>query len=452
MGRDLEARGDHLRVLELDENHLPNLLALGRLLIHAGQKKAARIVYEKALGQRPEGLVDQITLGSIALRLDDLEAARKHYELALAIDPEIPEAHGGMYYTLVRLGLPAEAADHAQRAFGKKNLFIRPYYGEGPSIPIVLFVSSTGGNTPIDKLLDPFIYQIYEVVADFFDPSTPLPEHRFVFNGIGDVEAATSALQAAQNLIAGTSAPVLNPPAAVLATSRCENASRMAKLPGVVTARTKLFPYAVLAGAKGPAALECDGFSFPLLLRVPGFHMGDHFIDVPNASELAKSVAGLPGTGRPDATLIAIEYLDAQASDGYVRKYRAMFVDGQIYPLHLAISPNWKIHYFSADMAERPDHRAEEERFLTNMAEFVGPKAMAGLEAIERTLGLDYGGIDFGIGAEGDILLFEANATMVVEQPSDDPRWDYRRTAVSRIHNAVAEMLMKQAVREFAAA
>jgi hypothetical protein len=119
-----------------------------------------------------------------------------------------------------------------------------------------------------------------------------------------------------------------------------------------------------------------------------------------------------------------------------------MFVDGEMYPLHLAISPNWKIHYFSADMAERPDHREEEERFLTNMADVLGEKAMRGLRAIQETLGLDYGGIDFGLSLEGEVLLFETNATMVVEPPPPDERWNYRRAGVARIHAAVREMLL----------
>jgi hypothetical protein len=122
-----------------------------------------------------------------------------------------------------------------------------------------------------------------------------------------------------------------------------------------------------------------------------------------------------------------------------------MFVDGRLYPLHLAISPNWKIHYFSADMKDRPDHRAEEAQFLTDMQSVLGEKAMAALERVQTALGLDYGGIDFGLNRQGEILLFEANATMVVEQPDDDPRWDYRRAAVARIHAGVREMLMRNA-------
>jgi hypothetical protein len=55
---------------------------------------------------------------------------------------------------------------------------------------------------------------------------------------------------------------------------------------------------------------------------------------------------------------------------------------------------------------------------------------------------LDYGGIDFALSQNGEILLFEANATMVVEQPDGDPRWDYRREAVERIHAAVRDLLL----------
>lgn len=446
LGRSLEARSDHLRVLELDESHRTNLLELGRLLVNTGQRNAARVVYAKAVEHYPNDIVARINYGSSILALDDPASAREQYEAALNIDPDLPEAHGGMYYALSRLGERNAAAVHQRKAFGSKNLFQSVYRGNASPIPIILLVSSTGGNTPIEKLLDETVFQTYVIVADFYDARTPLPEHQLIFNGICDVEVASEALFAADSLLTSSSAPVLNRPAAVLATSRCENALRMADLTGVRTAKTMLYPYALLAGAEGLAALQNDGFQFPVLLRVPGFHMGDHFIEVADASSLSAQVATLPGAGIADANLLAIEYLDARGKDGCARKYRAIFVDGEIYPLHLAISPNWKIHYFSADMADRPDHREEEAIFLGDMPSFLGEQAMAGLRAVHDKLGLDYGGIDFGLSPQGDILLFETNAAMVVQQPDPDPRWDYRRTAVERIHTAVRTMLMNNLV------
>ena len=291
--------------------------------------------------------------------------------------------------------------------------------------------------------MDDTVFQTWVVVADFYDPQTPLPHHQLIFNGIGDVEVAAEALVSAKSILCSVSTPVLNVPDAVLSTGRSENANRLARISGVRTARTKAYPHALLAGEQGLAALEGDGFTFPLLLRLPGFHMGQHFIQVDDPTALAREVHALPRLGRNDAEILAMEYLDARGMDGCARKYRVMFVDGELYPLHLAISPNWKVHYFSADMADRPDHRAEEAHFLANMPAVLGAPAMTALACIQGTLGLDYGGIDFGLSAQGEVLLFEANATMVVEQPAPGEQWDYRRTAVEHIHFAVRKMILK---------
>jgi hypothetical protein len=118
-----------------------------------------------------------------------------------------------------------------------------------------------------------------------------------------------------------------------------------------------------------------------------------------------------------------------------------MMVDGKLYPLHAAVSSNWKIHYFSAEMADNPEHRAEDAAFLDDLPGVIGPRAMAALEKIQSVLGLDYGGIDFGLSESGEVLLFEANATMVVLIPDEGAKWDYRRPAVEAIYKAVWTML-----------
>ena len=79
------------------------------------------------------------------------------------------------------------------------------------------------------------------------------------------------------------------------------------------------------------------------------------------------------------------------------------------------------------------------------MTKAIGAKAMAALERIAGVLGLDYAGIDFGIGPGGEVLLFEANATMVVNPPDPDARWAYRRPAVATILDAVGAMLRQRA-------
>jgi len=186
-------------------------------------------------------------------------------------------------------------------------------------------------------------------------------------------------------------------------------------------------------------ALGERGFTFPLLLRSPGHHAGDHFARVETADALAGIAASLPGRD-----LLAIEFLDARGADGDVRKYRVICVDGRLYPVHLAIAPQWKVHYFSAEMAERSDHRAEETAFLEDMPAVVGERGMRALAAICATMELDYAGVDFGLSSEGTILVFEANATMAVYH-SEPGAWGARRRAAEGVIGAVRAMLVERA-------
>jgi len=250
------------------------------------------------------------------------------------------------------------------------------------------------------------------------------------------------ALKAAARLVTRTSAPVINDPRAVMETGRIENARRLRALQGVVTPRTLAMARRVLAGPEGTASIASHGLAFPLLLRSPGYHTGRNFVLVEAADGLAAAAASLPGDD-----LLAIEYLDARGEDGNARKYRVMMIDGAIYPSHLAISANWKVHYFTSDMADHPEHRREETDFLRDMPATLGSKAMTGLERIRDCLGLDYAGVDFGLGPDGDLLLFEANATMVIAPPAADERWAYRRDAIGKIRDAVVAMILRKSNR-----
>ncbi len=223
-------------------------------------------------------------------------------------------------------------------------------------------------------------------------------------------------------------------------TGRIGNAERLAALPGVITPKTLPAARDILAGPDGADWIAASGFAFPLLLRSPGYHTGRNFVLVGTAAELCAAAAGLPGS-----ELLVIEYLDARGKDGSARKYRVMMIDRKIYPLHLAISRNWKVHYFTSDMADQPDHRAEEAEFLADMPLVLGDKAMAALNGICEALSLDYAGVDFGLSADGDILLFEANATMVIAAPDPDLRWAYRHSAIARVTGAVVAMIRERA-------
>ncbi len=442
LGRTLDARNAYLDVLSRAPAHRLALNNLGALLHATGYRTAARTAFREAAARHPDDPMSQVNLANALYENGEFEQARERYEMALKSAPDYPEAHQGLSYVLAELGDAERAAWHRQKGFEHRAVVTLPYRGEGPPISVLQLVSALGGNIPTRNFLDDRVFETTVVVAEFFDRSRTLPRHQVIFNAIGDADLSGKALAAAQALVASSGAALLNAPAAVLATGRADNAQRLARIPGVIAPAIVTLPREILGSPDAGALLARHGLTFPLLVRTPGFHTGRHFVLIDRAGALPDAIAGLPG---PE--LNAMQYLDSRGADGKVRKYRVMLIDGRLYPLHLAISSNWKIHYFTAEMADRAEHRAEDAEFLENMASVLGPRAMTALEQIQHTLALDYAGVDFGLSPTGDILLFEANATMVVNPPEPNERWSYRRPAVERIFAAIRSMLLKKAER-----
>jgi glutathione synthase/RimK-type ligase-like ATP-grasp enzyme len=430
---DEAAKQAYLNILRADPTHPAALNELGTLALSGGFRTAARSAYLQAVRHHPRDKIVRVNLANLLREEHDLAAARLHYQAALAIDPEFPEAHQGMAGVLNELGLEG-AEQHRQKGFPGHAVVAKPYRGTGIGVPLLLLVSARGGNIPTQLWISDRRFAVTAVYAEFHDPALPLPAHALIVNAVGDADLCDIALARAEEIVARSAAPVINSPARVRLTGRAENARRLAAVEGLITPKIRALSRA--------AILANDDLVFPLLLRRPGFHTGRHFVRVEDRDALAPAIAALAAE-----ELLLIQYLDARGPDGMARKYRVMFIDGAAYPLHLAISTDWKVHYFSAGMAGNAAHRDEERRFLEDMPAVLGPAAMAALARIHGILGLEYGGIDFALAADGSVLLFEANATMVVFPPNPEAIWDYRRSAIDRILKAAAQMLLRHAER-----
>ena len=483
---DPAARDAYIAVLARDDAHVAALANLGALLLKTGYRSAARTVYAQAVEQHPRAPAAHVNLANLLAAAEEPEAAERHFRAALALDPAFPEAHKGLAELLSARGDAAGARPHREAAFADRPVLVLPYRGSGRPVRVLVLASTLGAGVPIARHLDDRVFHTSVAYVEAFDPTRPLPPHDLVFNAIGDADLCGPALGLAERLLASAlpakvgpvwrrgsapakkrrslsrfmrtssgalpakvgpvwrrgsapakksswiRAPVINPPARVVPTGRAENARRLGALPGVVTPRMVRLPRERLTAE----ALAALGFGFPLLLRAPGFHTGRFFEKVDGPEHLAEAAARIPGDD-----LTAIEFLDARSADGKIRKYRAMMIGGALLPVHAAVSGQWKIHYFSAEMADHPQHRAEDEAFLADMAGVLGPRAMAALEAVRDALGLDYAGADFSLSPQGELILFEANATMVINPPDADPRWDYRRPYVQTVLDAIQRLL-----------
>jgi glutathione synthase/RimK-type ligase-like ATP-grasp enzyme len=435
LGRTDEARQGYLAVLALDPTHFGALNDLGTLLYATDFRSAARLVYAEAVRSHPDNPVARINLANALLANEDVDEARLHYEAALRLAPDHPDAHQGLANLLQQLG-DADAAElHRRQSYGGRGVLRTPYLGSGEPCRVLILASAAGGNVPTRFILDPALFETATLAVEACSPDTALPEHHVVFNAVGDADLSPAALVAAERILASTSAPVVNPPARVMKTGRAASARRLAGLHGVKAPKVEKV-------RREDVTARAAEIGFPLLLRSPGYHTGQHFTKVDHPDALPGALAGLPGR-----ELLLIQYLDARDATGRSRKYRVMMIGGDLFPMHLAVSEDWKVHYFTSAMAEQPAYRAEEQAFLADMAAVVGPAAMSALEAICDCLALDYAGVDFGLAADGAVLLFEANATMVVNPPAPDSIWDYRRAPTLRILEAARNLVLARGGR-----
>ena len=431
-GQDEPAKRAYIELLKIDPSHFAALNELGTLALSTGHRSAAETAYTQAVRCHPDNPVGRVNLGNVLFESGDLAGARDQYQAAVDVRGDLAEAHQGLARALEQMGRAAAAKPHWQLGFAGHAVVKQRYRGNGNAIPALLLVSTKPGNIPTRLILDDRIFETSAIYAEFYDPAEPLPAHAVVFNSIGDADLCETGLRRAQKLLSHTRAPVLNLPKRVLLTGRAQNAQRLGRLANVVAPLIQRF---------SRESFPCiSNLKFPLLLRAPGFHTGQHFVRVETQAEFKDALDRLPGE-----EILAIEYLNARGPDGLARKYRVAMIDGALYPLHLAVSSDWKVHYFTANMAEDQRLRDEEAKFLADMPGVLGLRGMSALGRIASTLGLDYAGIDFALREDGDLLLFECNANMAIVPPNANPMWDYRRPAIGRVVDAAKEMILARA-------
>lgn len=429
LGRNDEARDAYIAVIKRDGAHLGALSNLGTLLYNAGYRSAARLTYAEALKHHPSDVPTLVNLGNAMLESSDYDAAEQYYERALALDTNCAPARQGLSHTLERLGKYDEAEEQRRLGFSQCPLNVAAFRGEGAPVSLLLLGSALRGNVPVADALDDRTFMTITLFVDYYDPALPLPPHDVIVNSIGDADLCESSLAAAETLMRAAGEPVVNPPERVRGTGRVAMAQRLAGIDGLIVPRIREHRRDELD--------EID--RFPVLLRPPGFHTGEFFEMAASREELASIAATLPGD-----RVLAIELLDARGADGMYRKYRVLSIGGRLYPVHLARSSKWKVHYFSADQVRTPQAIAEEEAFLRDPRAAIGERAWKAIETASTRIDLDYFGIDFALDPEGNALFFEANATMRAVIPLPDGTNDARRRAAIAANGAFKALVLER--------
>ena len=431
LGRTEAAKLAYIETLRSDPTNAEALNNLGTLLFNSGYRSAARLTYQELIKHHPQHVMGLVNLANAEFEAGHLDVAAALYEVAIAIEPDTALAHQGLSYVHARLGNHEAAEAHREIGFRLAPVLLSPYRGNGVPVGVLLLLAPQRANIATDLILDDTTFLVAKVFPEYYDEALPLPPHDVVFNAIGDAELSGKALQAAERMVKSSGAHVINAPESVRHSSRLEIAARLRGIEGIVAPRIELV---------ARENVERLRMTMPFLLRTPGFHTGEHFERIDSSESLAAALRDLPGN-----ELLAIEFLDARAADGAARKYRVLFIDGVPYPLHLARSTHWKVHYYTADLVLEPEAVAEEERFLTDMPGALGTRAMRALEAVRDELRLEYFGVDFALDRDGSVLLFEANATMKVVPPAARDASTVRHAAAKAALAASRALVLRRA-------
>lgn len=409
------------RVNELWPGRAGIRAARARCLAEADRLVEAEACLRRALAIAPDAKA-YANLGAVLARLERPEEACRHLRAALALAPGLVAAHRNLAALLAGTD-PAAARRHRDAAYRGRAVLVRE--AARPRRTVLALASAEAGNVPLRYLLPGCANTLVEWFVEYAEGSEAPPECDGAFNAMGDPDLAVPVPASVRAWLAARRMRLLNPPEAVARTRRDLLPALLGDIPGTVVPR--VLRHVAVDGSVA-AAVTRAGLSYPLLARPFASHGG----------EGVRLVEGEAGLTEGDTYLT--EFVNYALSDGWFRKYRAIFVGREVYPYHLAISRHWLVHYWTAGMAQDPARREEERRFLDDPAAALGPVASKALAAIGRRLGLDYAGIDFSLLQDGRLLVFEANAPMLVH-PAREAVFAYRNEAVERIRAAFAAHL-----------
>jgi tetratricopeptide (TPR) repeat protein/glutathione synthase/RimK-type ligase-like ATP-grasp enzyme len=439
LDRPQDAEAAFRQALALAPGALEPLVNLGLVLIDRGQLAEARAVFRTAVKLHPHAGAAHDALGRLLSRLtSDDDEAEQCLRRAVALGAADASTLAELGNVLIRRGQRDAALAVFRQAHALQPLIHVPAHRGRPAFSALFLDTPLAGSTRVDYLAGkaPYDRFIHPVLPDTpVDLALLASKADVVFNMICNADDGRDVLPLALALVERLGRPTLNHPRTILRTDRAAVAERLAGIAGCrVPATRRLTGRALLAAA---AAQDLPGMRLPLLVRLAGTHGGDDF----ELCETWPAVAAFAAAA-PDANLYAIEYIDYRSADGFFRKYRVIFVDGGILPYHLAIHDHWKVHHFRTDMANQAWMRQEEERFLAAMDSVFDGRAQDSLRAIAQAIGLDYGGVDCGLDRDGQVVVFEANASMLVHDETD-PTFAYKNPYIARIRTAFEAMLVR---------
>ena len=429
----------YLQALKLNPRHWAARANMVHALMAAKQYLVAKAILVELKSERPRDASIRHLLGKARFELNEVEPALTSFQEAVALNPQDSESINWIGALKQSLGDQAGAQAAYAESARIQPLIRRPAAKQPAEFRVLSLYAPFGGNTPTEYLFQDAFFDIDTLslfAARDYDATQLGQNIQLVINLVSDADQTDALLPLAADLVDRLGLPTVNHPRRVQQTTRDAVATLLQGIPNCRVPQA----LRLKAGAeRTEAALETMlPFSSTVLARPVGTHGGDDFEKIEDVAALSAFLSQ-----RTDHDHYLIEYIDYVSADRHFRKYRFIFIGNEILPYHLCIGRDWKLHHINTDMAHQPWMQKEEATFLNNPAAVFGLAQMQALQAIRERIGLDYFGIDCGLDAAGNVVVFEVNASMLVHARNEG--FVYKDPAVRRIKLAYDAMLRKRA-------
>jgi tetratricopeptide (TPR) repeat protein len=384
----------------------------------AGIEDAEREISALCAGASPPAFAFAL-LGNVMVRKGHYVDALEAYRSAADLDPTDALASWACAEIAHVL-----ADDDTSRTYRARALALQRVYPDplpvGARTPILLLLrdASYAENAPLELLLDRSRVAVHKYYVEG-EGASHLPPHALAFCAFGSAASAGEAVRRASDFFNHAPATI-NDPARLAGLARESLAETLGAIDGVCCAHAS-----VVEGA------DAANIAIPALLRPIDTHRGDGFAYLTSDDALRSHLARFPA-----ARYYRSDFVETRGADGLYRKFRAIFVDGVAFPYHLAMAPQWMVHYQSSPMRENAALREEERSFLEEPAR-VFPSWHRVMPQIARAAGLDYFGVDATVLPDGRLFVFEADAAMLVHDEDPHDVFAYKRPHIARIRDAL---------------
>lgn len=310
-------------------------------------------------------------------------------------------------------------------------------------------------NMPIEFLIEnsPIELQSF-YIGEGIPVPVDIPDHDVAIVAVCESDTNQSLLSGLESIVASWPRPVLNRPDRIAQLSRerlgrvVRNIDGLQFAESVRVSRDDLLRWddieqlPVMPSANRASTANNEAPKW--IIRPVNSHAGHDLDRFASLSELHQYLERTTSVEFLIAPFVAYA-----SSDSVYRKYRIALIRGESYPVHMALSSRWMVHYLNADMLHNAEHRDEEARFMESYETGFGMRHRRALGQLSDALGLDYVVLDCAETREGDLLLFEADNGAVVHSMDPVELFPYKRPAMENIFRAFQQLLDSALDSEF---